>query len=251
MAEPLYVPSQNPIAETTRLLTRPFLLLFQRMCRLLSNAATLEDLPDIGGLVIGPASSKNDGLVLFDGTSGVRIKGTSESGRLLLTDGVVSTAPINLASSDVTGELQTANMDQTFVFNAQYYTMQAFSTATTPADSTTYYFGAFPLARMTTAALYNLPVIKAGFVVGVAVTVVNNSGTAGTGETSSIYIRRNNTTDQLISSALTTNTTSATVTNFPFLFPVAAGDRLQVKWVTPAWATNPGDVAMSVVIGMV
>jgi hypothetical protein len=64
------------------------------------------------------------------------------------------------------------------------------------------------------------------------------SGTAGTGEAWSLYIRKNNTTDYLIQT-LSLATSERIFTNSSLSIAVIAGDYIEIKGIQPTWATNP------------
>lgn len=105
-----------------------------------------------------------------------------------------------------------------------------------PADSTTYYFGALPIAPATTGAERRLHVPRAGTITRVDVT--SYAKTAGSNESVSLYVRKNDTSDTLVA----TVSTSANLRYFQasgLSIAVAAGDYIEIKLVCPAWATNP------------
>lgn len=110
--------------------------------------------------------------------------------------------------------------------------------AVAPADSTTYYMSPFP-------ALGGLPVDPTTVKVRVArtgkIVAVYLDGLCATGsvESSTFSLRLNNTTDTTISSAVVFNATPYSFSNTALAIAVTAGDYINVKWVTPAWATNP------------
>jgi hypothetical protein len=64
------------------------------------------------------------------------------------------------------------------------------------------------------------------------------SGTAGTNETWSLYIRKNNTTDTLIAT-LNVATSERVFTNAALNISLVSGDYVEIKGVQPTWATNP------------
>ena len=105
-----------------------------------------------------------------------------------------------------------------------------------PADSTTYYFGALPIAPATTGAERRLHVPRAGTITRVDVT--SYAKTAGSNESVSLYVRKNDTSDTLVA----TVSTSANLRYFQasgLSIAVAAGDYIEIKLVCPAWGTNP------------
>ena len=105
-----------------------------------------------------------------------------------------------------------------------------------PADSTTYYFVALPIAPATTGAERRLHVPRAGTITRVDVT--SYAKTAGSNESVSLYVRKNDTSDTLVA----TVSTSANLRYFQasgLSIAVAAGDYIEIKLVCPAWGTNP------------
>lgn len=105
-----------------------------------------------------------------------------------------------------------------------------------PADSTTYYFGALPIAPATTGAERRLHVPRAGTITRVDVT--SYAKTAGSAESVSLYVRKNDTADTLVA----TVSASANLRYFQatgLSIAVAAGDYIEMKLVCPAWGTNP------------
>lgn len=121
----------------------------------------------------------------------------------------------------------------------------ALAVLTSPADSTTYYAGnGF---GTTIAAINRLYSERRGYISTITVEMVT-SGT-GSAETFSMWLRRNNTTDFLLSNTVTAN-------NFWYTFAagttiaVAAGDYFELKFTTPAWVTNPGALYFQLSLGV-
>lgn len=71
--------------------------------------------------------------------------------------------------------------------------------------------------------------------------------TTSSTQTASLYIRKNNTTDYLISSTLS-YTSSPINQTYDVNIPISAGDRIVAKWVTPAWATAPQNVIANLLL---
>lgn len=116
------------------------------------------------------------------------------------------------------------------------YTLFVQSPEFDPADSTTYYFGSLPLSPSTTGAERRLHVPRAGTITRVDVT--SYAKTAGSNESVSLYVRKNDTADTLVA----TVSTSANLRYFQasgLSIAVAAGDFIEMKLVCPAWGTNP------------
>jgi hypothetical protein len=93
-----------------------------------------------------------------------------------------------------------------------------------------------PKAPITTANVSKIYIRKAGTIK--IAEIYCYSGTAGTAEAWSLYIRKNNTTDTLIQT-LSVNTSERVFTNSALSIAVAAGDYVEIKSVNPTWATNP------------
>jgi hypothetical protein len=116
-----------------------------------------------------------------------------------------------------------------------------------PADSATYYYGSDLNANLnTTWDLTSVDVPKSGALKRVFIKV-RVTGTLGSGEAVSHYVRINDTTDVTLDTTATYNTA---VTNViaNVSQAVAAGDRLAIKIATPAWATNPTGVRIYAVL---
>ena len=116
-----------------------------------------------------------------------------------------------------------------FMINVQALT-------STPTDSQTVYFGMLPKAPTTTANISRI-YIRKSCTLKVA-EIYTYSGTAGTNEAWSLYVRKNNTTDTLIAT-LSLNTNMRVFSNTNLNVTLVEGDYLEIKGVQPLWATNP------------
>lgn len=112
--------------------------------------------------------------------------------------------------------------------------MQALTTS--PADGQTIYFGQLPKAPVTAAATSKIYIRKAGTIK--LAQIYCFSGTAGTAESWSIYVRLNNSTDTLIAT-VSVSAGERIFTNSLLSIAVVAGDYVEIKSVNPTWATNP------------
>ena len=113
-----------------------------------------------------------------------------------------------------------------------------------PADAATYFFGSTNqtvVASTVTGAGAQIYIPKAGTIKLIRLLF---SQTVGSGESSTIYLRLNNTTDTTISSSVVNNTAYLTY-SLSSSISVIAGDYVEFKWVTPTWATNPTNVGVS------
>lgn len=132
------------------------------------------------------------------------------------------------------------------------YTLSAAQDFFSPADATTYYFGSSPRTTgQTTPGQRKIFIPKAGKITRVDISIVNAAGTVGSNQTSSMYLRLNDLTDTLLSNAIVNTQASEAASYFNITglsIPVAAGDFIEIKWVTPTWATNPTNVVIDVQI---
>jgi len=117
------------------------------------------------------------------------------------------------------------------------YALQVQALTNSPADGATTYLGNRPAAPLaTTTETFSIRIPTSG-TINIA-EIYDYSGTAGTAEAYSYYLRLNNATDYLI------NTTAVAAngrvfTNQSMGVVVAAGDTFEIKRVHPTWATNP------------
>lgn len=129
------------------------------------------------------------------------------------------------------------------------YQKAAFS----PADATTYYFGSNMLFGPDTSANVNrIYVPRSGQIARVRVNVRNTS-VDGTAETSSMWLRKNNTTDYLLSNAITTNGFVYYINSAQAIDVIGSedsktADYVEFKWTTPTWVTNPSAIVLAMQI---
>jgi hypothetical protein len=116
------------------------------------------------------------------------------------------------------------------------YIINVQALTSSPVDSQTVYFGMLPKAPITTANVSKIYIRKPGTIK--IAEIYCYSGTAGTAESWSLYIRKNNSADTLIKT-LTVNTNERVFTNSSLNISVLAGDYIEIKGVQPLWATNP------------
>jgi hypothetical protein len=116
------------------------------------------------------------------------------------------------------------------------YTINVQALTSSPTDAQTVYFGMLPKAPTTTVNTSKIYIRKAGTLK--IAEIYCYSGTAGTNEAWSLYVRKNNTTDYLIAT-LSVATSERVFTNSSLSIAVAAGDYIEIKGIQPTWATNP------------
>jgi len=154
----------------------------------------------------------------------------------------MTTAQINAISSPSEGlVVYNTDRDRLETYNGTYwkgesmlYTVQALTSS--PTDSATIYFGNLPKAPTTTANISKVHIENSGVIR--KANIYCYSGTAGTSENWSLYIRVNNTTDYLIET-IGTATNERIFNNESLNIPVVAGDYFEIKAINPTWATNP------------
>jgi len=116
------------------------------------------------------------------------------------------------------------------------YTINVQALTSSPVDGQTVYFGTMPKAPTTTANISKIYIRKAGTIK--TAEIYCYSGTAGTAESWSLYIRKNNTTDYLIQTK-TVSANERIFSNTGLNISVVEGDYIEIKGVQPSWATNP------------
>jgi hypothetical protein len=122
---------------------------------------------------------------------------------------------------------------------------------TGPADSTTHYWGFPTNTGSTTADARRVRIPAAGTIVKAYLNVYNNSGTQGSSETFTVSIRLNNTTDITVTASATADAASGAAVFFAsgaLSQAVVEGDYIEGKAVFPAWATNPTNVNMTLLV---
>jgi len=118
------------------------------------------------------------------------------------------------------------------------YTLSVQALQSNPTDAQIVYFGNMPKAPVpTTANISKIYIRKAG-TIKIAEIYCYSSGVAGSNQGWSLYIRKNNSTDTLIST-LAVATPERVFSNVTLNIPVVAGDYIEIKGVQPTWPTNP------------
>lgn len=128
-----------------------------------------------------------------------------------------------------------------------YYQLFIQCDSSSPAASTTYYWGNQPNTIRTTAAVSKIYIQKPGTITIAELYVF--CGAAGSNENWTISIRLNNTTDTSIAS-VAANTQERIFSNTGLSIAVVAGDYIEIKTVTPAWVTAPTGMRISGYIGI-
>lgn len=208
----------------------------------------------INGLTAdGSPVTSTDYVVTYDASAGAAKKVLLDDLAGLTTQGDIlyhnATGHARLGAGTAGQALMTGGAGANPSWAEKGYQVLAYGNSFSPADATTYYFGAFIVAPSTTADVKRLYVRRAGTVTAAEVVVLNNGGTQGSNETSTISLRLNNTTDTTLTSSFDVNDASGAVSFFNVTglsVTVAAGDYFEIKWVTPTWTTNPTSVVIDV-----
>lgn len=184
-----------------------------------STVTVAASVGNVGDMTKAVYDTDNDGVV-----------DNSESLGGVAASGYVQAASVNYV--DLTDGGAT-----TLHTHSSYYTLQwGTASAWSPADSTTYYYGGGML-NFAIAARQALYIPVAGTII--AADFCSFVGTTlATAETSSAWIRLNNTTDTLISDAIQLDANFERFANTSLAISVNAGDTVEIKWTTPAWVTN-------------
>jgi hypothetical protein len=195
----------------------------------------------------GTFSALFNPLTIANGGSGV----ASNTAYATLTGGTTSTNPIqSIASVGTAAQSLTSNGASalpTFV-DPVGYTYELITLPGNPADSQTYVLtnGITSITTtVTTFASGRFTVPKAGTVTAVYGVA---TCTVGSAENSTIKFTLNGSADTNITTTLALNASPATFNNTGLAIAVVAGDYLQIKWVTPAWVTNPTSVRLSITV---
>jgi hypothetical protein len=121
------------------------------------------------------------------------------------------------------------------------YVLELTCSPSSPADATTYYLGSLYGSALHTTATGSATYIPRDGTITSIQLWVRVAGTLGSAETSTMSLRLNNTTDTTISTGVLCNAIAqhlaATVS-----VAVTTADYIEIKWVSPTFATNPTNV---------
>ena len=129
------------------------------------------------------------------------------------------------------------------------YTLQLESGASTnPADAANLYFGSLSTVGFSTASGERRVYIPRTGTIKAAYFYALTTGTFPTSETSTMYVRVNDTTDNVAISNFAPTARSTSFAGTGLSIAVSAGDYIEIKWITPTWATNPTAVRITAVL---
>ena len=202
---------------------------------------TIQKIPFIAGTLGSRRAVITDtnGFLVTSGVTDINISYTSG----LTSNALQATSNLSDLNS---ASIARANIGAPFAFQA------GFTTGQSPADATTYYFGiATGTAVGTTSNLKTKSLPFACTLIGAVISSFNNTSTASS-ESSTIAVYKNNTTVvSTLSSAVKFNGAPSVifqinVTGISVSF--AAGDTIEIQWVTPTWVTNPTGAGLEVIL---
>ena len=105
-----------------------------------------------------------------------------------------------------------------------------------PEPNTTYYLGQ-GLEASIYPSVQRMRIPRAGRISSISTTFTNQG--PGSGENSTLYLRKNNVDDTQLSADVTSDGIFHEVVAEDLDIVVDRGDHIEIKWVTPAWAENP------------
>ena len=186
-----------------------------------------------GANTVTGLATANDS-VLVTGATGIPSLSTTLPAVTLNT----ATVAVTQAANDNSTKIATTAYADAIGSATNSYALQfASGVVISPADVTTYYMGALPaLAAITSAQVRRIYIPETGIIESIY--FFNSCGTVGTAETSTFYIRVNNTTDTAIATVAVTGTPFL-LSNNALSIAVTQGDYIEIKWITPTWVTNP------------
>lgn len=198
-----------------------------------------------------PVEGKGYWVLVRNGTATINSVGYSTPGTIVYSvyhSGSWATY-IQSAFNDATSSIQTQLNNKVDTFTV----FSIIGTWASPADSLSYYA---PIAGALTTPITTITTFLSSFnfackIVGVFVQHLNNVGTQGSSENVAIQLRNNTTalSSQLIN--IQTNQASGVQKNFEdytLNISIAANDSVALQINTPAWATNPTNVALRVTL---
>lgn len=162
-----------------------------------------------------------------------------------------STNPSGYISSITSGNVTTAlgyiPANQTDLDNKGYnITLSSTTSAFSPADNTTYYFGSARIPSVTSKD-NSIIISKTGTIKQIGIVTIINT-TLSTTEDSILSVRVRSggingaITDTVVTSTLKFNLAYISTLVTGLNISVTAGDAIEMKWLTPTWVTNPVNI---------
>lgn len=199
----------------------------------LSNYTPAQVLANANG-VVGPGSSTNNNIPLFDGATGKLLK---DSGKAFSTDGTLA------GNSDTL--IPTQKAVKTYVDGKLVKTFAIGCSAFwNPADAIEYAFdGTFIIPQNGNYANRGIFFPVNITIIGCHLNYKSTSAAGHTGENISLYLRLNNTTDALVATLGNTSNIKK-FTNMALSIAVTTADYITPKFAATTWVTNPVSVGL-------
>lgn len=116
-----------------------------------------------------------------------------------------------------------------------------------PVDATTYYFGiAFTSNPPTIANIRKKTLKRSGYIKNITFDIIT-AGVLGSNHDSSMTLRINE-VDVLVLTSTLKHTVAYQSLNFDVDIAVNDDDKIEIKWITPTWGTNPTSVAHTLTV---
>lgn len=187
-------------------------------------------------IVASPSGASTQRLVDFinifnkdTATAEVTVKFDANGTEYILWKGSLTTGQALTYVEGIGWSVITTSNSVGFCINVQ-------ALSSTPADGATVFFGALPKAPVSFAGSSKLYIPKDCILKRAE--IYTYSGTAGSAEGWSLYVRHQDTTDYLIAT-LATATNQRIFSNSAIDIAVSEGDFVEIKGIQPTWATNP------------
>ena len=187
-------------------------------------------------------------LYLVEDPSGTPLNRKITAANLLVVTKNLTEDTVPVRSTDFVAvyDASASGMKKVLLNNLGIYSIDCNVSNVSPADATTYFFGNWDGSALSTGAggARRMYIQRAGVITRADVFMFATG--SGSNETSTMSVRLNNTSDATISSAIEVNSSTEHFTNTSMSVAVSAGDFVEIKWVTPTWATNPTGVFVQV-----
>ncbi len=218
-----------------------------------NNAINLNAAGIVSYNAAGTFTALANPLTVANGGIGV----ASNTAYAVLCGGTTSTNPVqSIASVGNSGEFLTSgggSLLPRFLPNPKNrgYCLYLYTATGSPLDGQTRFmamgggFASFGTSGSVASNWLHIP--KTGTITAMQ-GQITNSGTTGSSQTVTVYIRLNNTTDTTVTSSLTFNASATNFSNTALSIAVTAGDYVEIKMLFPTWTTNPTSVAGTFVI---
>lgn len=215
-----------------------------------NNAVNLKSSGIVSYDGAGTFSALANPLTVTNGGTGV----SSNTAYAVLCGGTTSTAAIqSIASVGTIGQVLTSNGAGALpTFQDAPGSAWSFARSCltgNPADATTYFIAnGVSLTSFTSSVGSSRYIFAKSGTIAKCYGVLTVQGTLGTAGSSTISIRLNNSSDTTVTSSLAATASANTFNNTGLSIAVVAGDYIEIKMLTPTWATNPTTVALSLAI---